>query len=401
MLEDIKKIVPELDSSDEEKIYQAIKDKKIEKKPIRFNNRFKLAFSLAILVLIISVPLIIVMVNNINNTSADLGNNANGNVINGNNGNTGNTGEKTKYSSEMLTDKNLIGRAAFIEFDKLETNSLCSHVINLNNEEINNDNSKNLNTSNTNPIQVSYPFSFVKIVNAYKFTINVSDIEGSDVKEVIESSCGLGELEIVIANFETYDGNSAESSCSDLLISIRGHNGYYTILENSYSLRDGIEYFIFSSHKIITSNSIDKDFTPPFVSIIVKKDGDSRYVFFESKKTFGKLDDYNEEYAFKNTSGIENVSKGTLYSVLDLVKVSEKEEEGIITEIVEDYNLVYFETETNLTIIKITDYTEGLKITDLSVGDKVIFTYDYFYEGYNPSIITVNSLKISENNDYI
>lgn len=389
MLENIKRIIPVVDPSSEEKVYQFVKEKIEEKKPIRLNNKFALVFSMAVL-LIVSIPLTIFMINSTDNNT-----NNNIDIIDDNGGNA-NTG--SKYNSQMYNSMNLIAMAAYSEFDRKETNSLCSLTINLNNEELSSSTSSNVYYPNTAPKQVSYPFTHIRIVDATKFNISADNIVGDEVKEVIKTSCGLGDLEVVIANFVTYDQNNSGYSIENQLISIRGYNGYYTILRNSHGFLDGVKFSIYSSHCTLEKKSINKDMKPPFVSIIVTEEDDSRYVFFESKSSFGKYDDFNKDYAFKSIGEIENVSRGTLYSVLELVDVEEKENEGIITRIITESELVYFETEANTTIIKIVDYTEGLKITDLNVGDKVIYTYDYYYDGYNPDVINANSIKFSKNN---
>jgi len=103
-------------------------------------------------------------------------------------------------------EASLIGIAAYNEFDKNGTSKLSNVVTNINfssgktvklsdSEETNEDKEY---------LKISYPYDYVKIVSAYKFSINVTDIPDDASEVIIEHACGLGELEVVVAEFETY-----------------------------------------------------------------------------------------------------------------------------------------------------------------------------------------------------
>ena len=203
-----------------------------------------------------------------------------------------------------INENSLIGIAAYYEFDNKTVNNISNISIkNKNSNLIDSD----YESKEEEYLKISYPYDYVKIISAYKFSIYVDDIEDQVAKEIIESSCGLGELEVVISDFETYieKGETRYPSVQDTLISLRGYNGYYTILVNSGVYIDNNSLEVFSSHKKLLDEEVSKDFTPPILSIFLeKKNNNEHYVYFETSNDLLSFGNYNQEKAFKNTTEI-------------------------------------------------------------------------------------------------
>ena len=123
----------------------------------------------------------------------------------------------------------------------------------------------------------------------------------------------------------------------EYLISIRGYNGFYTILENSASFTYGSETRAFSSHKRIGTNEITKDFTPPILTIYlrVNKTYGTYYVCFKLSEDILDIYQYDQSQAFKNITDIEDVEADTLYSVHELTEFKTKAVEVTVKNIVE------------------------------------------------------------------
>ena len=266
-----------------------------------------------------------------------------------------------------INENSLIGIAAYYEFDNKTVNNISNISIKKNNSNL----IENDSESKEEYLKISYPYDYVKIISAYKFSIYVDDIEDQVAKEIIESSCGLGELEVVISDFETYveKGETRYPSVQDTLISLRGYNGYYTILVNSGVYTNDSSLHVFSSHKKLTEDEVSKDFTPPILSIFLKEENNSRYVYFETSDNLLSFGNYNQESAFKNIAEIERVSRDTMYSVLELTRLPVKEVEASVLEIDLDYKMLKVKTEYNLEYVHIDENTESADIENISIGD--------------------------------
>ncbi len=387
MLDDIKKIIPKLDEKDSEAIYEKLSKKKMEKKSIIFNSKIIMAFVTVALLILVIIPVGII-INNFNSSPIQTPN------LNDSSGNN-----ELQYNNNyaMLNEKSVIGIAAFNEFDNKGVRKLSNVTSEFNNKDgVLSDSNEEENLNEEEYLKISYPYDYVKINSAYKFSINVLNIEDKIAKEIIESNCGLGELEIVVAKFETYVEEKGYNylSVKDTLICLRGYNGYYTILVNSGEFRKDSSLQVFSSHKKLTEDEVSKDFTPPILSIFLKEETNSRYVYFETSDNLLSFGNYNQDLAFKNTTEIEEVSRNTLYSVLELTKLPVKEVEATVLEIDSEYKMIKVQTKNNLEYVHINEHTEGVKIENINVGDIVIIEYDFLFEKYNPIKVIANSITI-------
>lgn len=296
-----------------------------------------------------------------------------------------------------INENSLIGIAAYYEFDNKTVNNISNISIKKNNSNLIENNSE---SKEEEYLKISYPYDYVKIISAYKFSIYVDDIEDQVAKEIIESSCGLGELEVVISDFETYieKGETRYPSVQDTLISLRGYNGYYTILVNSGVYIDNNSLEVFSSHKKLLDEEVSKDFTPPILSIFLeKKNNNEHYIYFETSNDLLSFGNYNQEKAFKNTTEIENVSRSTMYSTYELTKMPTKEVSATVLNI--DIENKYLEVETidKLKYVYFNDYTEGAEIASLNIGDIIIVEYDFLFEKYNPIRVYANTIYSNVN----
>lgn len=305
----------------------------------------------------------------------------------------GNTDEVVSLSKD---EASLIGIAAYYEFDNKKQSKLSNVIIDYDYNKL----TTKLGNQDVNGkyLKASYPYDYVKIISAYKFTIFVNDIKDNIAKEIIENGCGLGEVEVIVADFETYidrDGQ-LQSSVRDTLVSLRGYNGYYTILNNSASRREDYWKQIFSSHKTITEDEINKDFTPPILLIVVEEYNNQQHVYFESSEESLQPKNYTRDVAFKNVSDVETVISETLYSVFELAKIPTKKINVKVIEIDKDKKKLSVESEDNLKWVYYSKYTEGISIENITIGDIITIEYDFLFEDYNPTSVTANSININE-----
>lgn len=380
MFDEIKKTIPEVDENDYQKIYHnVISKKEVKKNKTKKNiSLFTMAICLILLVLFISIPLNTYTKNDINETPKG------DSYVEGNNEIENNGPEKGDNASNGLKENDdinnksieLLGIAAYKEFENYKKTSF-----------------KKL--ENDTYLQVSYPFEYVKIKSAYKFTINIDDINDKLAKTTIENSCGLGEVEVVIADFITYtkEGQSLVMNVEDTLISLRGYNGYYTILSNSQRNMNGEIITIFSSHKQLTSNEVIKNFTPPVLSIFLKEYKENNYIYFETSDNLLGYGAYNEEYAFINKGSIERVDNDTLYSVLDVVKVPTIQINITIKNIDKEKRILEVISNQNLQYVIV---NESINISQFEIGQIIIVEYDMLFDDYNPLTVNANKIIIYE-----
>ena len=396
MFDDIDKIIPKLDEKDSEAIYQKLSKKKVEKKSSIINNRIIVAFATFVLLIFVVIP-VGIMINNSN-----LGpNQPSGPSI-------GPEDSELQYNNNsFLNENSVIGIAAFKEFDETNAQKLSNLSIRVNyknsdvttldeNLEESNGDISDVENETNEPLKITYPYDYVKINSAYKFSINVINIEDNVAKEIIEENCGLGDIEVVVAEFETYVEENGYNvlSVQDTLICLRGYNGYYTILVNSGVYTNDSSLHVFSSHKKLTEDEVSKDFTPPILSIFLKEENNSRYVYFETSDNLLSFGNYNQESAFKNIAEIERVSRDTMYSVLELTRLPVKEVEASVLEIDLEYKMLKVQTEYNLEYVHIDENTESADIENISIGDIIIVEYDFLFEKYDPIKVTANSITI-------
>lgn len=398
MFDDINKIIPKLDEKDSQTIYQNLSKKQIKSKPSFFANKFVLATASVVILIFIFIPVSLMLNNHKKNDGLQAGGAP---TLNNSTPEAGFFPEDDNSSSYndnlLLSDTSVIGIAAFNEFDKKEVNSLSNVKINLSNRhstftrlyETNGENNQGYLTA-------SYPFDYVKILSAYKFTVQVPSIKDELSNKIIELNCGLGELEVVVADFETYvNDNGYMSLCiQDKLICLRGHNGYYTILVNNEAYTDESIFRVFSSHKRLTQDEVNKDLTPPILSVFLKTDGNSKHIYFETSNSTLSFGNYKQDFAFESVGGIESVSKSTLYSVLQLVSLPVKQVEATVTAIDYQNKTVTVQSQFELQLVRFNEYTEGAKIQDLTVGERIIVEYDFLFEKYDPVSVFANCVTV-------
>ena len=397
MFDDIDKIIPKLDEKDSEAIYQKLSKKKVEKKSSIINNRIIVAFATFVLLIFVVIP-VGIMINNSN-----LGpNQPSGPSI-------GPEDSELQYNNNsFLNENSVIGIAAFKEFDETNAQKLSNLSIRVNyknsdvttldeNLEESNGDISDVENETNEPLKITYPYDYVKINSAYKFSINVINIEDNVAKEIIEENCGLGDIEVVVAEFETYVEENGYNvlSVQDTLICLRGYNGYYTILVNSGVYTNDSSLHVFSSHKKLTEDEVSKDFTPPILSIFLEeKSNNERYVYFETSDNLLSFGSYDRNKAFKNTTEIEHVSRSTMYSVLELTRLPVKEVEASVLEIDLEYKMLKVQTEYNLEYVHIDENTENVNLENINIGDIIIVEYDFLFDGYNPIKVIANSITI-------
>ena len=409
MLDDINKIIPEMDENDSEKMYNNLSKKSVIKKERTINK--KLILSLASILLIISLVSIGIGFS-LNNSYKSNTKNVIDEGTSDNSSINSNNSATTNINNIMnINEKSIIGIAAYNEFDKQGKTKLTNYssFVNEDNDTINEDNIKNDENDNNDYYKASYPYDYVKIVKGYKFTIKVNDINDQTAKEIIETNCGLGTLEVVVADFITYVGSLPDlsESVNDTLICIRGYNGYYTILLNSASFK--YDYFsslshatyVFSSHKKILSDDVSKDFTPPIVTIIIDDNINSKHVYFESGDNLGSESDYNSTYAFENIGEIDTIIEGDIQSILDITKFVEKDIEVTINSINYENKIINVDSNTNLKIVHINETTKGTRIDEIKVGDNLIIKYYELYANYKPIEVIANSIQLINNETVI
>lgn len=367
MLDDLKKIVPQMDANDSKKIYNNITKDSQKKPKYHFS---KIITFMVIIIMIIPISILII------NKSIDEKTEDEKMIPNDNN-------LPESFSYKAIDDISLIGIAVFSEFDKQETLELSVSSITLD-EDI---------CLLSDDLKVSYPYDYIKIIEAYKFEIEVNDIPNEKIKEIIESSCGLGKLEVVVGEFETYVSSNGinKLAVQDTLISLRGYNGYYTILDNSGRLQNNKFTRIFSSHKKLTNDEVSKDFTPPIISIILEEKEDERYIYFEISDNIMGFD-YNTDTFYISTSPLEKVSRNTLYDVMELIKLPTKTINATILEINYDNKVIKVQTDDNLKYVYY-ENDEDINLDDLSVGDVITVVYDDYFDAYNPTTVNANSIN--------
>ena len=382
MLEDLNKIVPELDDTDKNKMFNDLNNN-MNKPKIRksFDFKYILAAASIVVSLAILIPLGIVMGNDNKKPPIDP-------IIVPNN--------DTNYNNHNFESaESILGYAAFKPFDVKTNNTNNTNLISINdNLSLNKASFYNGETEdNTNSFYVSYPFDYVRINSAFKFETDIEDIKSPTVKEIIEANCGLGKLEVVVAKFTTYTAEPVlKATIEETLISIRGYNGYYTILENSKS---GDYEYEFSSHKKISSNEIIKDSTPPIIRIHLIKysDGKALIGFFgcDDEDAYSDLTDFQ---FFNSSSNIESVNPTELYSVYELSKVPTTKIEAPVIDILcyshlsiplVTYYRLEVQTKTKLKYVFITvPGTPEDNVLDIQVGDTIIIEFDLMFASYDP-----------------
>lgn len=339
-------------------------------------KKIAISFVLAV-ILIVGILIIPSALNNKNNNELNQNQNIPGD----------NVGTNNDFSYiKSYNENNILGIAAYKEFDN-------SKVMKMSNRIINKNKLASISKLDDDIVKVSYPFEYIKIVSASKFSVNIESIEDEFAENTIKSNCGLGALEVVYAEFDAYTADGTVL-LTDTLISIRGYNGYYTILANSIDFI-GNHTYVFSSHKKLLSDEVNKDYTPPILTVILEEEKDERYLFFESSETELGFSNFDKALAFKNTSIVEKVSKNTAYTMLELSRIPVISCNAEIVNIDLENKNIHIKSNNNLECIYYDDFTEGVSVNNLQIGDNIIIEYDYLFEGYNPFYTYVNSIEFN------
>lgn len=290
----------------------------------------------------------------------------------------------SNFSFNILEDEfTLIGIAAYKEFEEIENGN--NRIRNINNF-------KKSNNRNTD-FNISYSFEYIKIKKAIKFCINTNYIPDEESRILIEEYCGIGKLELVVAEFDVYEKKYDELNVviSDTLISLRGNKGYYSILANSGGNIDNDYLIVFSSHKKILNGSIVKNSTSPILTVFLKEYNLEKYLYFKVSEEKLSSNDYNPNNGMVELEYIIKVSKNTIYSIYDLAAIPTKIVEVKIKKVEDNYIIV--ENNEDLLIVYYTDYTEGVGIGLLEKGDKILIEFDYLFDGYNPYCVKANNIS--------
>nr|MDE6660459.1 hypothetical protein [Anaeroplasmataceae bacterium] len=306
--------------------------------------------------------------------------------------------EEGQQASYLMDKLNLLGIASVKEF-KTNTHPLKAKHFNSN---ISQD--KELSEEAPTVIEsltYTYPYDYVKIHSAWKFSITIPEDEEDEGLEMIQSSCGLGDLDVILADFSTFvldkEKNELRLSVQDMMITLVGKKGLYTILMNSgfyqYHTGEAHSSVIYSSHKTIDSEGINKDFLPPFYGINVKYGYDGAYdVSFTKKGNLATADDFilSTKYKYDYTK-IERVARDTMYNVLDLTTSPQEWMEGDIYLINPDKNVLTLriaeDTFVDVYLSKNTMLKNNLIDIDsiweiLETETRIAVRYDYWYNGY-------------------
>ena len=263
------------------------------------------------------------------------------------------------FSLNIINDEfSLLSIASHREFednnDKKITNTIMQYKVDSTQHTINSNN-------------ISYSFEYVEIISAIKFNLLSTDIVDAIAKNIIEENCGIGILEVVIAKFNVYE-NVEGKLCilaSDTMLSFKGENGYYTVLANGgVNIDDG--YIItFSSHKKLLESSINKDFTPPILTIFFKIEGDDKYIYFKTSDKKIEISDYNHNNQLIKIKVLKQVSKNTIYSIYELSKLPIMKVELLIKNVDVKNCKILVSSVTKLNVIYFTNYTNGVSLFDL------------------------------------
>lgn len=376
MLDDLNKIVPKLEDDDKNNIYQNINNKSNKKISFRFNPKLITVVISFVIIAVLIIPTAIIIGNK---SSGEKNASPKASATPSSQATPSGSNTNIDYGNDYhISDANIIGMAAYSEFDSSNTNTLNNFTVSLNSN-------KSLDTVDETKVY-TYSFDYVQINSAYKFSINVDDITDTVAKEMLEENCGVGELEVVVADFETFnDANgSLSSSVVDTMISLRGYNGYYTILLNNGSYNDSYDILVFSSHKKLTSDSVEKDFTPPVLSIFLKETNNTKYVYFKSSDYLLSTSSYDQSKAYKNIADIEYVDNNTLYSVLNITKLELKTITATVVEIDYENNYFLVTSDGNLEYVFFDDNTTYSSNGSILPGTVIHVTYNSLYSGYNP-----------------
>jgi hypothetical protein len=380
MLEDLNKIVPKLDDNDLNNMYNALSKKSVGKKERTYKGLVFTLIAVAVLVIMV-IPISI---------GIGVG------VFNYNYANSKKIAEEIQSNAVTLDEKTLIGMAAYKPFDDKKTNINYKQSFYKSSDEEKDLIKVDDLIQNDAVTSFSYPFNYIMINSAYKFSIYVDQIDDEVANQIIEAGCGLKDLDVVVADFTTYDIDKYGTKnilIEDSLISIRGYNGYYTILENGATTIPELEVHQFSSHKTLSKDSLDKDFTPPIVTIFIEGTK-KKNVYFNSGNKIIPINNYNSTKPYENIGTIERVSTDEIYSVLDIQQIETITVSATVNTIYAQNGYISVTTDYNLCYVFFAENTEGLNIKDLKVGDKILVEFDNYHDKYDPKVVYARKVTL-------
>lgn len=255
-------------------------------------------------------------------------------------------------------------------------------------------------------LQISYPYDYVKINAAKKYHVTIPDPATETASATVLNFCGLGDLDVVIADFTTYryleqeygeqtDIEKLIPDITDTLISIKGTKGYYTILLNSYSFWENVTTFVFSSHKTISQGDVNKNLEPPIFGIkfAVYADGRGEISFSKTDGAAG-FDDFGNASVYSlDCRDYEIMTRETLYSVLNLTRLPERRIGVQVIEVIAEKNLLKVTSDSTVEYVVLDEFTENMTGRAETLLDRYLeVSYDYLFEGYSPSVIYANAI---------
>jgi len=129
--------------------------------------------------------------------------------------------------------------------------------------------SKNVSMSARASESVSYPFATIVIKNVSRYA--------ADNKFDAAPFNGISEL--FVTEFLTLDANGTEL-VSDVLLTVKHDAGEYSCILNSGKSDADMEESVFSSHKQLTDNAIEKNFSFPHYNLFINNKVKSKTFYF-------------------------------------------------------------------------------------------------------------------------
>jgi hypothetical protein len=250
-------------------------------------------------------------------------------------------------------------------------------------------------SDNNGSIRTRYAFDVIKIHDpVQRFVIQSEDFP------YLNEICGEGEIEIFISRFSTFayaDETQSMDRLTDLFGDVamifRGELGTYWSMVNSGG-DWGSEY---SSHKRLSGNTLEKDFTPPVYSFYLREEKGKimlgfRVTIYEN----GTINpSHVEPQGWVELNG-DILSGENVYTMDKLADLPEISQQCTVVETGESYFMV--KGDSGLKQVYFDEYTEFFKgsspVTpgDIAAGDAIIVTFSKLYERYKPTIVIANKI---------
>lgn len=265
--------------------------------------------------------------------------------------------------------------------------------------------SYSINQNEITPPRIEYPFGYIKIVNPYRFEIEIPENSGTFIEEKV----GFGVLEVIVCRVELLDYDESISFEEDYIL-FKGSQGIFGCLTNGgrYDWENHLFISEFSTHKTIEDSSVVKDLDKKTIKIYVYLKSDTPIeVRFEN---WGDLSYYEGIYKPLNNS-YKQVSRADVYKIAEFSAPELISCEVVFTTIISsetsfDTRKVYnvgikpvsgkklesLEID-NATKIYLEDGSLGT-LEDLSYGAILKITYYKYYDEYDPKCPIVEDIYI-------